>query len=285
LHIAKDTSTDESDSSVLETTEIVLVIAEAGDSTLAIAKSFENKFPNIKIIYLNSAVGKGRDIQIGMLAASGELRIFMDADLATPLHHLETVFRKWQESKFDVLIGINLLREGLDLPEVSLVAILDADKEGFLRSERSLIQTIGRAARNINGKVILYADKTTESMKKAISETNRRRQIQMEYNKVNGITPQSIKKNIASSLSSIFEADYAEPTHLDKKALEALDYKKDPDSIEKQIWKLKAKMKKLAQSLEFEEAAKIRDEIKRLELEQMKLMEGPISKSDGHETA
>jgi dolichyl-phosphate beta-glucosyltransferase len=110
LHIAKDTSTDESDSSVLETTEIVLVIAEAGDSTLAIAKSFENKFPNIKIIYLNSAVGKGRDIQIGMLAASGELRIFMDADLATPLHHLETVFRKWQESKFDVLIGIRNLQ-------------------------------------------------------------------------------------------------------------------------------------------------------------------------------
>ncbi|MCA9759860.1 MAG: excinuclease ABC subunit B, partial [Candidatus Eisenbacteria bacterium] len=118
------------------------------------------------------------------------------------------IIRDLRLGKFDVLVGINLLREGLDIPEVSLVAILDADKEGYLRSETSLIQIFGRAARNVNGRVILYADRMTESMARAISETERRRAIQQKYNEENGITPQSIKKSVTDILSTIYEADY-----------------------------------------------------------------------------
>jgi len=202
------------------------------------------------------------------------------------------IIRDLRLGVFDILVGINLLREGLDIPEVSLVAILDADKEGFLRSERSLIQTIGRAARNIEGRVILYGDKVTDSMKKAIDETNRRRKIQVEYNKTHGITPQTIKKTIGKALGAIYEADYStveipETTFTkgrkgrgdkgDGAAERKRFYSSDPDAIEKQIWKLKSEMKRLSKELEFEEAAKVRDEIKRLELEQMKIMEGPLS--------
>ena len=118
------------------------------------------------------------------------------------------IIRDLRMGKYDVLIGINLLREGLDIPEVSLVAILDADKEGFLRSARSLIQTMGRAARHVNGEVILYADRITDSMRKAINETNRRRTVQEEYNRKNNITPQSIKKNIQATLRTVYEQDY-----------------------------------------------------------------------------
>ncbi len=151
-------------------------------------------------------------------------------------------------------MGINLLREGLDIPEVSLVAILDADKEGFLRSERSLIQTIGRAARNTEGKVIMYADELTESMEKAISETNRRRKIQQEYNKENGITPQTIKKDIRETIkASIIE-----------EAKEKYDIDKD-ESIEDIINKLTDEMLKYAADMEFEKAAELRDKIKELE--------------------
>ena len=118
------------------------------------------------------------------------------------------IIRDLRMGKYDVLIGINLLREGLDIPEVSLVAILDADKEGFLRSTRSLIQTMGRAARHVNGEVILYAEKITDSMRNAINETNRRRTVQEEYNKKHNITPQSIKKNIQATLRTVYEQDY-----------------------------------------------------------------------------
>lgn len=168
---------------------------------------------------------------------------------------------------FDILIGINLLREGLDIPEVSLVAITDADKEGFLRSERSLVQTIGRAARNVNGRVILYADKQTDSIKKAVTETARRRTIQEAYNKKHGITPKTIKKSLPQSLMDV----YANAGGEAKPDL-AAKFKQYPEKIQKEIEKLKRLMKEAATNLEFEEAAKYRDEVKRLEIAQLELL-------------
>jgi excinuclease ABC subunit B len=163
--------------------------------------------------------------------------------------------------KFDVLIGINLLREGLDLPEVSLVAILDADKEGFLRSAKSLIQTFGRAARNINGRVILYADKMTGAMDQAILETNRRRKVQEEFNRTHKITPQSVKKAVKNIMASIYEADYFTiPAVADIKE-EYVSIKEIPSIIQN----LKKEMKEAASQLEFERAAELRDKIQRLE--------------------
>ena len=164
------------------------------------------------------------------------------------------IIRSLRLGEFDVLVGINLLREGLDIPEVSLVAILDADKEGFLRSERSLIQTIGRAARNTEGKVIMYADELTESMEKAISETNRRRKIQEEYNRVHGIVPQTIKKSIRDTIKASIVAEAQEEYNLDK----------DLD-IQEIINKLTDEMLKYASQMEFEKAAELRDKIKELQ--------------------
>ena len=152
-----------------------------------------------------------------------------------------------------MLVGINLLREGLDIPEVSLVAILDADKEGFLRSERSLIQTVGRAARNTEGKVIMYADELTESMEKAISETNRRRKIQAQYNEEHGIVPKTIQKSIRDTIkASIVEEAQSE-----------YNLGKDAD-IQEIVDKLTDEMLKYAQEMEFEKAAELRDKIKEL---------------------
>jgi excinuclease ABC subunit B len=162
-----------------------------------------------------------------------------------------------RRGEFDVLVGINLLREGLDLPEVSLVAILDADKEGFLRSESSLIQTIGRAARNAEGKAILYADRITDSMKRAVDETNRRREIQGQYNLENGITPQTIIKPIEATLITASEADYFKvPTEIE----EIEDY--SPANLEATIGRLEAEMRGAAKRFEFERAAELRDRIK-----------------------
>ena len=167
------------------------------------------------------------------------------------------ILRDLRLGNFDALIGVNLLREGLDLPEVSLVAILDADREGFLRSERSLIQTAGRAARNINGKVILYADTVTGSMQRALDETKRRRKIQEEYNKKMGITPETVKSNIKDILSSIYEADYwTVPAVAEEKS----EYGYDEETLKK----LESEMKEAAKKLEFERAAKIRDKIKEI---------------------
>ena len=171
---------------------------------------------------------------------------------------------------FDVLVGINLLREGLDLPEVSLVAILDADKEGFLRSERSLIQTCGRAARNVNGTVILYADKITGSMERAMDECDRRRQIQQEYNRINHITPTSIKKSIDDVLGTVYEADYVTVATLAEKEAAYLN----PERIQEMIKDLHQKMIDAAQDLEFEEAARLRDEIKLLEERELAALDG-----------
>ena len=168
---------------------------------------------------------------------------------------------------FDVLVGINLLREGLDLPEVSLVAILDADKEGFLRSERSLIQTCGRAARNVDGTVILYADHMTGSMSRAIEESNRRRQIQREYNLENDITPVSIKKSIDDILGSPYEADYVTvPTVAEREEPYIT-----PDRLKEMITDLRGRMLEAAKNLEFEDAARYRDEIKTLEGKELEL--------------
>ena len=166
------------------------------------------------------------------------------------------IIRDLRLGVFDVLVGINLLREGLDLPEVSLVAILDADKEGFLRSETSLIQTIGRAARNAEGKVIMYADHMTESMQRAISETNRRRGIKSEYNRIHGITPKTIQKEVRDVIEATVKIE--EPKSSKKKGI----------SIEKQIDLLTGQMKEAAAALEFEVAARLRDEIQRLERKQ-----------------
>ena len=177
------------------------------------------------------------------------------------------IIRDLRRGIFDVLIGINLLREGLDLPEVSLVAILDADKEGFLRSRDSLIQTIGRAARNINGKAILYADIMTESMANAISETNRRREIQVRFNEENGITPQSIIKPIDMSLITMTEADY-----VDFAVDEEVESINSPEQLEQQILKLQKQMRDAAQKFEFEKAARLRDLIKTLKEREMKVL-------------
>ena len=170
------------------------------------------------------------------------------------------ILRDLRKGEFDVLVGINLLREGLDLPEVSLVAILDADKEGFLRSGGSLIQTMGRAARNVEGMAVLYADKETDSMKWAMGETNRRRAIQAAYNVEHGITPESIKKNIGELLSSVYEADYVTVPA----AAEEEEGYRSIDQIEKDIKSLEKEMRTAAKALEFERAAEIRDRLKKL---------------------
>ena len=177
---------------------------------------------------------------------------YMHSDIDT-LERLK-ILKELREGKYDVLVGINLLREGLDLPEVSLVAILDADKEGFLRSERSLIQTIGRAARNVEGRVIMYADSLTGAMEKAISETNRRRKIQMEYNKEHGITPQSIKKKIRDDIKATYVEEESEKYDIG-----------EGKTIDDVIDELTTQMLKYAEKMEFEEAAKLRDEIKKIE--------------------
>jgi excinuclease ABC subunit B len=181
--------------------------------------------------------------------------------LHSDIHTLERIkiLRDLRRGEFDVLVGINLLREGLDLPEVSLVAILDADKEGFLRSERSLIQTMGRAARNSDGKAILYADKVTRSMENAIGETQRRRVIQEEYNTENGITPTTIIKSIDATLVTAYEADYFKvPLDLDKFE----EY--SPKQLKETLAQLEADMRHAAKEMKFEQAAEIRDRLKYL---------------------
>jgi excinuclease ABC subunit B len=171
------------------------------------------------------------------------------------------ILRDLRKGEFDVLIGINLLREGLDLPEVSLVAVLDADKEGFLRSSGSLIQTIGRCARNLNGRAVLYADNMTESMQKAMDETGRRRAIQEAYNAANGITPQSIVRPLEMSLAHIVEADYADLASTEADGIPEFKSQEELDTF---ISKLETEMRETAKRFEFEKAAKLRDRIKEL---------------------
>jgi len=171
------------------------------------------------------------------------------------------ILRDLRKGEFDVLIGINLLREGLDLPEVSLVAILDADKEGFLRSQGSLIQTVGRCARNLNGRAIMYADRITDSMKKAMDETDRRRAIQRAYNEANGITPESIIRPLDMSLAGIVNADYIDTDPQDTAAVKEF---RSQEELDAHITKLESEMREAAKRFEFEQAAKLRDAIKEL---------------------
>ena len=191
---------------------------------------------------------------------------YLHSDIQT-LERVE-IIRDLRTGVFDVLVGINLLREGLDLPEVSLVAILDADKEGFLRSDRSLIQTIGRAARNVHGTVILYADGITDSMKRAMDETQRRRRLQAAFNKEHGITPQTVIRSLGSPLVRIYDADYFDiPV-----AAEQGD-KYGPGELPRMIRQLKKEMKQAAEQLEFEKAAELRDRIRGLEERELKVRE------------
>jgi excinuclease ABC subunit B len=189
---------------------------------------------------------------------------YLHSDIDT-LERIE-ILRDLRRGAFDVLVGINLLREGLDLPEVSLVAILDADKEGFLRSSGSLIQTSGRAARNVNGRVIMYADTMTESMKSAIAETERRRALQSAYNEEHGITPESVVRAIEDVMSSVYERDYATPP-----ARQPAETFRTQAELDAEIARLEREMKGAAANLDFERAATIRDTLKSLRTRELGL--------------
>jgi excinuclease ABC subunit B len=203
---------------------------------------------------------------------------YMHSDIDT-IERIE-ILRDLRLGAFDVLIGINLLREGLDIPECGLVAILDADKEGFLRSETSLIQTIGRAARNVDGRVILYADRITGSMERAIRETDRRREKQVAYNVKHGITPQTIRKNIDDVMSGLFQADtdMARVTATVDKPMVGANLAAHLDG-------LRTAMRKAAENLEFEEAARLRDEVKRLEAVELAISDDPLARQSAVEEA
>ncbi|MFC5738617.1 excinuclease ABC subunit UvrB [Sinirhodobacter huangdaonensis] len=203
---------------------------------------------------------------------------YMHSDIDT-IERIE-ILRDLRLGAFDVLIGINLLREGLDIPECGLVAILDADKEGFLRSETSLIQTIGRAARNADGRVIMYADKITGSMERAIGETNRRRVKQMAYNVEHGITPQTVKKNVEDVLAGLYQGD----TDM-ARVTAKIDAPKVGANLEAHLADLRSRMRKAAENLEFEEAARLRDEVKRLEAVELTIADDPLVRQEAVDEA
>ncbi|MBR9844479.1 MAG: excinuclease ABC subunit UvrB, partial [Rhodobacteraceae bacterium] len=203
---------------------------------------------------------------------------YMHSDIDT-LERIE-ILRDLRLGAFDVLIGINLLREGLDIPECGLVAILDADKEGFLRSETSLIQTIGRAARNAEGRVIMYADKITGSMERAIGETDRRRNRQIAYNEEHGITPETVRKNVEDVMAGLYQGD----TDMNRVTAQ-IDKPLHGANLEAHLDGLRADMRKAAENLEFEEAARLRDEVKRLEAVDLAVADDPLARQSAVEAA
>jgi len=202
---------------------------------------------------------------------------YMHSDIDT-LERIE-IIRDLRLGAFDALVGINLLREGLDIPECALVAILDADKEGFLRSETSLIQTIGRAARNVDGRVLLYADQVTGSMQRAIEETNRRREKQVEYNTANGITPESIRRSIHDILDSVYERDHVLVSTGGRDSGEFADAATIGHNLEAVIADMETRMREAAADLDFEQAARLRDEIKRLRQTELAVLDNPTARS------
>jgi len=201
---------------------------------------------------------------------------YMHSDIDT-IERIE-ILRDLRLGAFDVLIGINLLREGLDIPESGLVAILDADKEGFLRSETSLVQTIGRAARNAEGRVIMYADRITGSMERAMGETDRRRARQLAYNEEHGITPQTVKKNVEDILAGLYKGD------VDMNRVTA-KVDKPGQNMATVLEGLRTDMRKAAENLEFEEAARLRDEVKRLEAVELTIADDPLARQQAVEKA
>ena len=201
---------------------------------------------------------------------------YMHSDIVT-IERIE-IIRDLRLGAFDALVGINLLREGLDIPECALVAILDADKEGFLRSETSLVQTIGRAARNIDGRVILYADTITGSMERAMAETSRRREIQIAYNTANGITPVSVRKGISDILDSVYERDHVLIGTGSGAEGEFEDAATIGHNFQAVIGDLETRMRTAAADLDFEEAARLRDEIKRLRATELAVTDDPTAK-------
>ncbi len=203
---------------------------------------------------------------------------YMHSDIDT-IERIE-ILRDLRLGAFDVLVGINLLREGLDIPECGLVAILDADKEGFRRSETSLIQTIGRAARNADGRVIMYADRMTGSMERAIGETNRRREKQMAYNEEHGITPETVKKNVDDILAGLYQGDTDQ-----SRVTAKIDPKRQGSNIAAVLEGLRTDMRKAAENLEFEEAARLRDEVKRLEAVELAVADDPLARQQAVERA
>jgi excinuclease ABC subunit B len=203
---------------------------------------------------------------------------YMHSDIDT-IERIE-ILRDLRLGAFDVLIGINLLREGLDIPECGLVAILDADKEGFLRSETSLIQTIGRAARNVDGRVIMYADRITGSMERALAETNRRREKQIAYNIEHNITPATVKKNVDDILAGLYKGDTDQ-----SRVTATIDKGMAGGNLQTVLEGLRTDMRKAAENLEFEEAARLRDEIKRLEAVDLAVSDDPLARQSAIEVA
>ena len=203
---------------------------------------------------------------------------YMHSDIDT-IERIE-ILRDLRLGAFDVLVGINLLREGLDIPECGLVAILDADKEGFLRSETSLIQTIGRAARNVEGRVIMYADRITGSMERAIRETDRRREKQVAYNLAHGITPTTIRKNVDDVIHGLFQADTDQ-----SRVTATLDKPMFGQNLAAHLDALRIQMRKAAENLEFEEAARLRDEVRRLEAVELAVADDPLARQSAVEEA
>jgi excinuclease ABC subunit B len=201
---------------------------------------------------------------------------YMHSDIDT-IERIE-ILRDLRLGAFDVLIGINLLREGLDIPECGLVAILDADKEGFLRSETSLVQTIGRAARNVDGRVIMYADRITGSMERALSETNRRRAKQKAYNLEHDITPETVQKNVEDILAGLYRGDTDQ-----SRVTAQIDKPMAGANLQAVLEGLRTDMRKAAENLEFEEAARLRDEVKRLEAVDLAVSDDPLARQSAIE--